>query len=85
MLNPSDIKRLGFYDGDIVDIVTNIDASIERRSQRFRIVSYPTPPGSAAAYYPETNALIPLDHHGAASGTPASKSIAIRLEHAGVA
>ncbi len=81
MLNPSDIERLGFVDGDIVDIVTNIDPSTERRARRFTIVPYPTPAGSAAAYYPETNVLIPLDHHGAASGTPAFKSIAIRLEY----
>ncbi len=80
MLNPVDIERLGFSDGDVVDIVATIDESTERRARRFRIVSYPTPAGSAAAYYPETNVLIPLDHHDAASGTPASKSIAIRLE-----
>ena len=80
MLNPADIERLGFADGDTVDIVTAIDAAIERRAPGFRIVSYPTPTGSAAAYYPETNVLIPLDHHSADSGTPASKSIAIRLE-----
>ena len=60
--------------------MTAIDADTERRAAGFRIVAYPTPPGSAAAYYPETNVLIPLDHHGVASGTPASKSIAIRLE-----
>ncbi len=84
MLNSADIERLGFSDGDTVDIVTTIDASTERRACGFRIVDYPTPAGSAAAYYPETNVLIPLDHHDATSGTPASKSIAIRLEpHAG--
>jgi hypothetical protein len=44
------------------------------------VVAYPTARGCAAAYYPETNVLVPLDHVAAESNTPASKSIVIRLE-----
>jgi len=47
------------------------------------VVPYPTPPGNAAAYYPETNPLVPLDHVAAKSNTPVSKAVVIRLERAG--
>ena len=43
-------------------------------------MAYPTPLGCAAAYYPETNVLIALDHHGSGAQTPAAKAIPIRLE-----
>ena len=52
----------------------------ERRAEDFLIVSYPTPVGNAAAYYPETNPLVPLDHVAVESNTPVSKAVVIRLE-----
>ena len=79
MVNPADIERLGFRDGDVIDIVTALDGP-ERRAAGYRLVAYPTPVGSAAAYYPETNVLIPLDHHGPDARTPASKFVPIRIE-----
>jgi len=78
-VSPGDIAELGFSDGDLVDIV-GIWPDRERRARGFRIVSYPTPRGSAAAYYPETNVLVPLDSTAAESNTPTSKSIEVRLE-----
>ena len=41
--------------------------------------AYDTPQGQAAAYYPETNPLVPLESFGARSHTPTSKFIAIRV------
>jgi molybdopterin-dependent oxidoreductase alpha subunit len=79
MINPDDITRLGHTDGDRVDIVSVLNGP-ERRARGYRIVAYPTPPGCAAAYYPETNVLIALDHHGPDAQTPAAKAIPIRLE-----
>jgi hypothetical protein len=52
----------------------------ERRAKDFMVVGYSTPVGNAAAYYPETNPLVPLDHTAARSNTPVSKAIVIRLE-----
>ena len=46
----------------------------------FRVVAYPTARGCAAAYFPETNVLVPLDSTATVSGTPTSKSIVVRLE-----
>ena len=79
MINPDDIAKLGYHDGDRVDIVSLLPGP-ERRAPGYRIVAYPTPLGCAAAYYPETNVLIALEHHGPDAQTPAAKAIPIRLE-----
>ena len=50
------------------------------RADGFRVVHYPTARGCAAAYYPETNVLVPLDRTADTSNTPTSKSVVIRLE-----
>ena len=60
---------------------TNGDGQLqERPAKDFMVVAYSTPVGNAAAYYPETNSLVPLDHTAARSNTPVSKAIVIRLE-----
>lgn len=59
----------------------NADGNLEkRRANDFRVVGYPTPRGNAAAYYPETNPLVPLDHTAEGSNTPVSKAVVVRLE-----
>ena len=86
MVNAKDIQKLGFAEGDIVDLVSEwagATASQERRAEAFRIVAYSTPRGNAAAYYPETNVLVPLDSIADVSGTPTSKSVVVRLERRG--
>lgn len=75
-----DIAHLGFADGAIVDLTTKWDDDdIVRVARDFRIVSYDTPRGTAAAYYPETNPLIPLDSTAEGSNTPTSKAVIISL------
>ena len=85
-VNPADIAAFGLTDGDRVDLVSEFvdrdDRLQERRAKDFRVVPYPTPVGNAAAYYPETNSLVALDHVAAKSNTPVSKAIVIRLEAA---
>ncbi|WP_344767156.1 FdhF/YdeP family oxidoreductase [Aeromicrobium panaciterrae] len=79
-VHPDDITTLGFQDADVVDLVARWDGDdIERVAESFRIVAYDTPRGSAAAYYPETNPLVPLDSTATGSNTPTSKSVVIRL------
>ncbi|MDN5854443.1 MAG: hypothetical protein L0K86_16650, partial [Actinomycetia bacterium] len=51
----------------------------KRCAPLFRIVAYDTPRGCAAAYYPETNPLVPLDSTARGSNCPTSKSIVVRL------
>ncbi|MBW0117472.1 FdhF/YdeP family oxidoreductase [Pseudonocardia abyssalis] len=85
-LHRDDIAALGFDDGDHVDLSTRWDDDdIERCARDFRIVEYDTPRGTAAAYYPETNPLVPLDHVAEGSHQPASKSVIISLSRAGAA
>jgi formate dehydrogenase major subunit len=80
-VHPDDITALGFVDGDLVDLVSEWDGDdVERVASKFRIVSYATPRGSAAAYYPETNPLVPLDSTAIGSNQPTSKSVIVRLE-----
>ncbi|MFL6108723.1 MAG: FdhF/YdeP family oxidoreductase [Marmoricola sp.] len=78
-VNPDDLAELGLADGDHVDLVS-VWTDGERRAADFRVVSYATARGCAAAYFPETNVLVPLDSVAEGSHQPASKSVLIRLE-----
>jgi anaerobic selenocysteine-containing dehydrogenase len=80
--NERDIRRLGFEPGEKVDLVSLWEDGIERRVHGFQLVAYDLPAGQAAAYYPETNPLVPLESYGERTFTPTSKFIAIRLEKA---
>jgi formate dehydrogenase major subunit len=83
-LHPDDIKEFGFTDGQLVDIENHWPGGdVVRSVKEFRIVGYDTPRGSAAAYYPETSPLIPLDSTALESNTPTSKSVIVRLMPAG--
>jgi molybdopterin-dependent oxidoreductase alpha subunit len=80
LVNPADLAELGVADRAEVDLVSVWHDGVERRARNFRVVSYPTARGSAAAYYPETNVLLPLDSVADISNTPTSKGIVVRLE-----
>jgi molybdopterin-dependent oxidoreductase alpha subunit len=79
LVNPEDMPGLGVEEGDVVDLLGVAEDGVERRVDRFRVVGYPTARGCAAAYYPETNALVPLDSVAKISGTPTSKSVMVRM------
>jgi formate dehydrogenase major subunit len=79
LVNPDDLAELGLADGQTVDIVSEWRDG-ERRAEGFRVVAYPTARGCAAAYFPETNVLVPLDSTADGSNTPTSKSLVVRLE-----
>ncbi len=81
-VNAGDLAELGFADGQYVDLVS-VWTDGERRAEGFRVVAYETARGCAAAYFPETNVLVPLDAVAHTSNTPASKSVVIRLENSG--
>ncbi|WP_175412312.1 FdhF/YdeP family oxidoreductase [Streptomyces sp. TRM64462] len=80
LVHPDDARALGLADGAYADLVSEWTDGTERRAPGFRVVHYPTARGCAAAYYPETNVLVPLDATADISNTPASKSVVIRLE-----
>ncbi len=77
-----------FQEGDRVDITTVLDKplnssengqDIKRQVTNFKIVAYQIPSGCVAAYYPETNPLVPLESVADGCGTPTYKSIPIKL------
>ena len=84
LVDPDDLLELGLADRQLVDVVSewpdDPTGVTERRAERFRIVSYPTARGCAAAYFPEANVLVPTDSVADVSGTPTSKSVVVRLE-----
>jgi molybdopterin-dependent oxidoreductase alpha subunit len=79
-VHPDDLAAAGFADGDRVDLVSVWTDGSTRRAADFRAVAYPTALGCAAAYFPETNVLVPLDATAKISNTPTSKSLVVRLE-----
>jgi molybdopterin-dependent oxidoreductase alpha subunit len=79
-ISAADLRELGFADGDMVDLVSEWTDGVKRRADAFRLVEYSTPKGCVAAYYPETNPLIPLDSTALDSNTPTSKWVVVGLE-----
>ncbi|WP_327365350.1 FdhF/YdeP family oxidoreductase [Streptomyces sp. NBC_01217] len=80
LVNPADLAGLGLSQGEHVDLVSVWADEVERRAEDFEVVPYPSTRGCAAAYYPETNVLVPLDSVAEISKQPASKEIVVRLE-----
>jgi anaerobic selenocysteine-containing dehydrogenase len=78
-IHAEDIRALGMKDGDWVDLQTVWDDGQQRSAERFRLVAYDIPRGCIAAYYPETNPLVPLSATAIVAGTPSSKSIPVQL------
>lgn len=83
LVNPQDVTRLGLAAGQNVDLVSVWAGGADRRAENFTVVPYPTAPGCAAAYYPETNVLLPLDSVAESSNQPTAKGMIVRLEPAG--
>lgn len=77
--NPDDIAERGLTAGDAVDLAAAFDDGDARVVRAFTIVARDIPRGCLAAYYPETNVLVALDDHDQRSGTPAYKSVPVRL------
>jgi anaerobic selenocysteine-containing dehydrogenase len=80
-MNAEDIAERGLGAGALVDLVSH-HGDERRRAQRFSVVPYEIPRGCAAAYFPETNVLVPLGSVARGSHQPASKSIVITIEGA---
>ena len=78
-IHPEDLADLGLQDGDLVEIETLWNDGITRKVSGFKLVSYDIPRGNLAAYYPETNPLVPLASFGDGTGTPTSKSVPVAI------
>jgi formate dehydrogenase major subunit len=78
-INAEDRAARGLAEKARVALETISDDGVRRRVEGLTILDYPMPRGSVAGYYPELNPLLPLDHHDRTSGTPAAKSIPVRV------
>jgi formate dehydrogenase major subunit len=83
--NAEDLRALGFADGARVDVTSHCAGDVgeaTRTVRGFRLVAYDIPRGCAAAYFPEANPLVPLEHHAEGSLTPAYKSVVVSFSPA---
>jgi anaerobic selenocysteine-containing dehydrogenase len=80
-INPDDANKLNFKKLDKIDLLSNYNG-IKRRAKNFLIIPYNIPRGNLAAYFPETNILIPHDEYADKSNTPISKSVKVTIESA---
>ncbi|RYF46566.1 MAG: hypothetical protein EOO39_49585, partial [Cytophagaceae bacterium] len=77
-MHADDIANLGFQEKQAVDMHSTYDG-VTRTAHRFIVVPYDIPRGCIAAYYPETNVLVPIDQMADKSNTPISKSIVVTV------
>jgi len=77
--HPDDIAARGLKAGDRIDLTAAFDDTGRRAVRGFTLVERDIPRGCLAAYYPETNMLVALEDHDRRSGTPAYKSVPVRL------
>lgn len=78
-MNKEDRIARGLEDGSRVALETIAKDGVPRRVDALTVIDYPMPRGAVAGYYPELNPLLPLDHYDEISGTPAAKSIPVRV------
>ncbi|WP_067106007.1 FdhF/YdeP family oxidoreductase [Sphingopyxis granuli] len=78
-MNADDRIARGLEKGATVALETISTDAVRRRVDALTIIDYPMPRGAVAGYYPELNPLLPLDHYDRMSGTPAAKSIPVRV------
>jgi len=79
-LNKAEMQKRNFAEGDRVDVQTLSVDGVKRIVRGLTIVPYNIPDGSCAAYYPETNPLIPWHSYDPQSGTPAAKAVPVVLK-----
>jgi molybdopterin-dependent oxidoreductase alpha subunit len=84
-VNEQDLAACGIAHGDRIDIETAFGNAQELRLCGFTAVAYDIARGSIAAYYPEANALVPLEYHDPHSGTPSYKSVPVLIRRADAA
>ncbi|MFS4445468.1 FdhF/YdeP family oxidoreductase [Maribacter sp. 2307UL18-2] len=77
-MNPADMKDAQLQKFDVVHMTSTYDG-IVRKANNFKVIPYAIPKGDLAAYFPETNVLVPYNHYADKSKTPISKSIRVRL------
>lgn len=79
-MNIEDRLARGLQKEALVSLETISGDGVQRRIEGLTVLDYPMPRGALAGYYPELNPLLPLDYYDRISGTPAAKSIPVRVQ-----
>jgi molybdopterin-dependent oxidoreductase alpha subunit len=79
LMNSDDMAEAGLTHGERVTLVGDAGDGVDRRLRGLSVVTFSLPRGTVAAYYPESNALVSVNHHDRLSKTPASKGIPVRI------
>jgi molybdopterin-dependent oxidoreductase alpha subunit len=77
-MNRHDMQARGLEAEDVVQLSSRYNGKT-REARNFKVIPYKIPMGNMAAYFPETNVLVPYNHFADRSGTPISKSIRVRV------
>ncbi len=77
-MNPKDMKKNNLSSLDFIDLISEYDG-VKRTAEYFHVVPYDIPQGNLAAYFPETNVLVPINHFADGSRTPISKSVKVQV------
>jgi len=77
-MNAEDLRERGLQAQQLVDITSHYQGE-KRTVCGFRAIPYDIPRGNAAAYFPESNPLVPLGQRARGSHTPASKSVIVSV------
>lgn len=77
-MNEKDIAERHLKAGQVIDLTSHFDDGT-RRAEKFIVVPYPIPKDCCAAYYPETNILVPHGSVAEKSNCPTSKSVIITV------
>lgn len=78
-MNADDMTKYNLKKLDIINMTSEYEGKI-RRANKFYAVPYDIPKGNLAAYFPEANTLVPINHFAKFSHTPISKSVKVRIE-----
>ena len=78
-MNPKDMEKNQFQKLDLIDLESEYDG-IKRKAEKFYVVPYNIPQQNLAAYFPEMNVLVPINHFADQSNTPISKSIIVSVK-----
>lgn len=77
-LNPEDMRARKIGPVQPVDITSHWNGET-RVARNFLAIPYDIPAGTAAAYFPEANVLVPVDSVAEVSNTPTSKGVIITV------
>lgn len=80
-MNAEDMSAKNLKTRDAVVLQSHYGGKV-RTAENFLAIPYDLPQGNAAAYFPETNVLIPNDQFADKSFTPISKSVVVTITKA---